>query len=715
MSNHVVIEQIVPEETTCGSFLRELQTLWDDIGEPEALRDEMLVDIERQCLEIYRRKVDDAKKSKFRLQQAIADTRKEILEICHSLGEEPVVYLDQKPGGNLKEVLEGITPQLEEMHKKKLERRNQFVEVLTQIRTISDQISGSDESKHYKNVVDEHDLTLKKLEVLHRQLGELQMHKSNRLKEVEDKLNILHSLSVVLDLDFEDLICEVHPTLNGSKGMKDISNSTIENLATKIENLRLVKMQRVQKLQELAAALLELWDLMDTPMEEQQKFHIVTRKLATSESEITEPKLLSPSFIKDVEDEVSRMEKFKSGKMKELILKKKLELEDICRRTHMVNEDFFAMKQSAEAIESGSVDLMYLMEQIENQLVKVKKEAGSRKDILDKVEKWMAACEEESWLEEYNRDENRYNAGRGSHLMLRRAEKARVMLGKIPAMVETLISRVTIWEDERGTEFLYDGVRLLAMLEQYRSLLEEKEQEKLRQRDQKKLQGQFIVEQEVLYGSKPSPLKSKRILPSRPSTIGTASDRKLSIGGSMLQNSRPERSAQRLRPYMKSDSLKPIGYSGYQLSGGSAVKPSGRRDSMIPGHIPLKKKSSNVAKPCEMKSPQSRRPLSPVLSGSSIANIANSLDHKKRTENDTIQKTPPKANFNHGDEENRTPTKMQPFSVVPSTPKTISVPMLMAATPATPHSRLCAKTNENVMERVEYSFEEARAGFMICP
>ncbi|GMY21577.1 65-kDa microtubule-associated protein 1 [Fagus crenata] len=32
-----------------------------------------------------------------------------------------------------------------------------------------------------------------------------------------------------------------------------------------------------------------------------------------------------------------------------------------------------------------------------------KEEALSRRDILDKVEKWMLACEEESWLEDYNR------------------------------------------------------------------------------------------------------------------------------------------------------------------------------------------------------------------------------------------------------------------------------------------------------------------------
>lgn len=44
-----------------------------------------------------------------------------------------------------------------------------------------------------------------------------------------------------------------------------------------------------------------------------------------------------------------------------------------------------------------------MLEQIENQVARVKEEALGRKDILEKVEKWLAACDEESWLEEYNR------------------------------------------------------------------------------------------------------------------------------------------------------------------------------------------------------------------------------------------------------------------------------------------------------------------------
>lgn len=49
------------------------------------------------------------------------------------------------------------------------------------------------------------------------------------------------------------------------------------------------------------------------------------------------------------------------------------------------------------------MDPASVLEQIELQIAKVKEEAFSRKEILEKIDKWLAACDEECWLEEYNR------------------------------------------------------------------------------------------------------------------------------------------------------------------------------------------------------------------------------------------------------------------------------------------------------------------------
>ena len=70
---------------------------------------------------------------------------------------------------------------------------------------------------------------------------------SDRLKQVQDYLCTLNSLCLVLGMDFNQTMNEVHPTLGDSEGPKNISNSTIELLASTIQKLRGVKIQRMQR------------------------------------------------------------------------------------------------------------------------------------------------------------------------------------------------------------------------------------------------------------------------------------------------------------------------------------------------------------------------------------------------------------------------------------------------------------------------------------
>lgn len=53
-------------------------------------------------------------------------------------------------------------------------------------------------------------------------------------------------------------------------------------------------------------------------------------------------------------------------------------------------------------VSSGLVDPSELLANIEMQINKIKDEAQSRKDIMDRIDRWLSACEEENWLEEYN-------------------------------------------------------------------------------------------------------------------------------------------------------------------------------------------------------------------------------------------------------------------------------------------------------------------------
>ncbi|KAG9445290.1 hypothetical protein H6P81_016630 [Aristolochia fimbriata] len=498
-------------ETTCGSLLQQLQLIWDEVGESDDERDKMLLQLEQECLDVYKRKVDLAAKSRAHLLQTLADSKAELSRLLSSLGEKTYFGIPDKSTGTIKEQLAAIAPLLEQLLKQKEERVKEFTDVQSQIQKIRAEISGNIDTieKAGPPTVDEEDLSLTKLDDFQSQLQELQKEKSDRLHKVLDFVSTVHDLCAVLGMDFYSTVTEVHPSLNDSVGVqsKSISNDTLSQLAKTVATLKEDKKRRLQKLQELAQQLIDLWNLMDTPREEREFFDHVTCNISSSDDEVTVPGALALDLIEQAEVEVERLDQLKASKMKEIALKKQTELEDIYARAHIEIDTEAAREKIMVLIDSGNVEPSELLIDMDNQILKAKEEALSRKEILEKVDKWMAACEEESWLEDYNQDENRYNSSRGAHINLKRAEKARILVNKIPALVDTLVAKTRTWEEDRGLTFSYDGVPLLAMLDEYAMLRHDREEAKRRMRDQKRFHEQINTEQESLFGSRPSPVR----------------------------------------------------------------------------------------------------------------------------------------------------------------------------------------------------------------
>ncbi|KAF5461145.1 hypothetical protein F2P56_020964 [Juglans regia] len=496
---------------TCGSLLQKLQEIWNEVGESDEERDKMLLQLEKECLDVYKRKVELAAKSRAQLLQALSDAKLELSSLLSALEEKSFVGIPEEASGTIKEQLAAIAPVLEQLWKQKEERVKEFSDVQSQIQKICGEIAGNlnPNDQVETPAVDEADLSVKKLDEYHAQLQELQKEKSERLQKVLEFVSTVHDLCAVLGMDFFSTATEVHPSLNDSTSVqsKSISNDTLSRLAKTVLALKEDKQQRLHKLQELATQLIDLWNLMDTSLEERRLFDHVTCNISASVDEVTVPGALALDLIEQAEVEVERLDQLKASRMKEIAFKKQAELEEIYAHAHIEIDPEAARENIMALIDSGDVEPTELLADMDDQITKAKDEAFSRKDILDKVEKWMSACEEESWLEDYNRDENRYNASRGAHLNLKRAEKARILVNKIPALVDTLVAKIRAWEDDHGVSFTYDGVPLLAMLDEYAMLRHEREEEKRRLRDQKKFHEQQSSEQEAIFGSRPSPAR----------------------------------------------------------------------------------------------------------------------------------------------------------------------------------------------------------------
>ncbi|CAH8318450.1 unnamed protein product [Eruca vesicaria subsp. sativa] len=486
--------------TTCNSLLRELQQIWVEIGESEAEKDRMLMELERVCLQIYQRKVDDAANSKAQLHQSVAAIEAEVASLMAALGvlniNSPIKV--DKRSKSLKEKLAAVTRLVEDLRIQKEESVKQFSDIKTQIEKISGEISGYSDHLNKAMIgslnLEEQDLTLRKLTEYQTHLRTLQKEKSDRLNKVLGYVNEVHTLCSVLGVDFSQTVCEVHPSLHRSdqEQSTNISDSTLKglnNMIQKLKNERRARFQKVVKcilhfyihilkvasnvqLKDVMASLFELWNLMDTPQEDRTKFGRVTYLVRSSESNITEPGILSTETLEQVSAEVNSLSKLKASKIKELVMKRRAS----CKHRN-------GNKQNKE-------------------------EAQTRKDIMDRIDRWVSACEEETWLEEYNMDVNRYSAGRGGHVNLKRAERARVTINKIPATVDNLIKKTLVWEDVMHKSFLYDGVRLVNILEVYILARKQQEEEKKRYRDQKKRRDLSLTQRESIYGSKPSPRRS---------------------------------------------------------------------------------------------------------------------------------------------------------------------------------------------------------------
>lgn len=102
-----------------------------------------------------------------------------------------MIQCDWTAGGNLRDKLKTITPQLEDMRQRRIDRKNKFFKVLNQLQLISNEICSEDNM--YKIIEVDTDLSERRLEELHSQLAYLQDEKV--CCEIENSLCSLITLA----------------------------------------------------------------------------------------------------------------------------------------------------------------------------------------------------------------------------------------------------------------------------------------------------------------------------------------------------------------------------------------------------------------------------------------------------------------------------------------------------------------------------------------
>ena len=83
--------------------------------------------------------------------------------------------------------------------------------------------------------------------------------------------------------------------------------------------------------------------------------------------------------------EVERLDQLKASRMKEIAFKKQAELEEIFVQAHIEIDSEAAREKIMALIDSGNVEPSELLADMDNQTLKAKEKALSRKEILDKM------------------------------------------------------------------------------------------------------------------------------------------------------------------------------------------------------------------------------------------------------------------------------------------------------------------------------------------
>ncbi|KAK4797580.1 hypothetical protein SAY86_029906 [Trapa natans] len=352
----------------------------------------------------------------------------EIANLVSNLGEQKTPFSPEAPSRSNC----AVKPILEDLRLKKEERMKEFVDTLLQIAKICAEIAGNNGM------------------LINPIVSWL-----IRLQKVNCHIHTIHEFFVVMWFDFLETVNKIHPSLTGrTRGQsKFMSKDTLASLLCMINSLKQEKEQRLCNLQNLGSKLIELRDLMDIPAEEQKFFYQVTILISSSIDEVSRGGSIAIEVFQQVELEVERLNVLKASKTKELVMKRQRELEEMHKGGHMDLDGDSTRNILVSFIDSGNVDLSELLDIMDHRFVKAKEQASSGRDILDRVEKWERASEEEKWLDDYE---------------------------KVP---------------------------LMHTLEECMTQRQEKDHVKRRLGEQKRLQEQLTTEQEATYGSRSSSAK----------------------------------------------------------------------------------------------------------------------------------------------------------------------------------------------------------------
>ncbi|XP_074643417.1 protein regulator of cytokinesis 1-like [Tubulanus polymorphus] len=458
------------------SALNELQCIWDSIGFSQQQRQERTSVVFEHLCNLLQQMVAEEGELKDKLVKKVKNYEASLISLGQDLS---VPKYEPRKDVTLLQLEKDLRSKVEELTKIKNDRLKTLNVLQTAEQKLCDVLCATPYYIPSGSVP-----TPTQLDELQQHTAMLKAEKEKRVvvfRETKQKIvALLEELEECPNTSFErDMLCEEDECFQLSPdNMKAIQNLHKELEQKQKDNFSLAA--------ELRDRLNVLWIRLETAEEERAQFSSMHTGF-------------KPAVIQSLREEIARCELLKFENMKKFVdgaRKELVEWWDKCFYSPQQRDEFrpFTCTEYTE-------DLLDLHE---SELRKLKAYYDTYKTLLDRLNKRQVLWLEYLEIDRRQSDPNRFT-NRGGNL-LAEEKKRKKMLKDLPRLEEELCDLINRWEEENEKEFLVEGQRFnIYVKHQWANYKVQKENEKA----QRKNLRARITEEEMYWGSKPTPSKRR--------------------------------------------------------------------------------------------------------------------------------------------------------------------------------------------------------------
>jgi len=484
------LERVLRETTA------KLHQVWNEMGQNEEERVRQLSKLGQEVEEVFLKKVADECALRDEYINAVNLLEKEIDECCEQVGGTRS-YFPHADSGNLMIKLTWLRSHLVQFQAIKEERMVKLAEMQQSLKKIWIELGHEPEEEllHLENF-----LTEDKMHEYEAKLNTVQGEKLRRIAAIQEMVKDINAL-------FEDLEYDITSTLDqaiaqGGESL-GINLEAVDILSKRARKLTEEKISRTEKLKSLGLQIQPLWNKLDIPTKDLERFFLENRGLGMK-------------VIEECERELARLEKLKHERMGELIADAQEKIQLLWDEMQYGDEQREHFTQAYMMGPINDATLAAHEEEIETLTV----QADLYRPILKMVDKYKSLCVERIEYNEIIKDSSRLLTRRpGTALRDEEQKRQRVTKG-IPRIIERLKTAITDYESKHGP-FTLNGEPFLDTLsrteQEYIAKIEEEKRIKLLNKHMKKAESAAETPSKStggrkgsLVGSRPRPPLSAR-------------------------------------------------------------------------------------------------------------------------------------------------------------------------------------------------------------